>query len=305
MSGRLVILPVGKQPDIRPGEQIREVTKLTIDDRKPPPDTTRDSLLQNWLIEEMQSYNEARGVIEDYKLNSNPDKMSAHQLDELLIRFRGKGWGKWKEGKGPTLQGLALTTADFIDQKTLLCSYVDHVSIHQWYLTYRKRMLKLCLRYAQEPDITIEQFQTMNDKLKDDSAQSVPKPEALTTVAKQMIQESEKRPDQITDLLNKTLAAKEALFAAMNDLGQTVHGFKETTDNYSKDLHAFKSSVILDLSAAKKEMADVRRFFLEKDHVTEIDRLKEFLDLCDRFKKLKDAGGLDVITDCILKLEVK
>lgn len=265
-----------------------------------PGETERDSKLATFLQNEILSFHEASKVFEDFK-RLNPDRMTAWEINELLLKIRGKGWGVWKHRDN--IAGLSLTTADMIDQQTLMACYVDQISIHQWYINYRKKRLKACIRYAEQPNFTIQQLQAMNEKAEQEMIASVPPPIALATQAKVMIKEADARPDQITDLLNKTLAAKEALFAAMNDLGETVHGFKKTTDDYSKDLHAFKASVILDLGAAKKEMADVRKFFLEKEHVTEIDRLKEFLDLCDRFKKLKDEGVLDVITDCILKLE--
>ena len=254
-----------------------------------------------FMAEELASFHEATAVIERHARNNNPSQLTVEQVNELMKFRRGKGWGTWETRKDEIR--LNVTTGDLIDMNVLDADYRDHLAIHEWYLSYRKRRLKSVVRYAEDPNLTLEQFQSMNEKNTEEAVQSVPRPEALTTSAKLMIKEAEARPDQISALLTKTLEAKEALYAAMNELGETVHGFKHHTNEYSKDLHAFKSSVILDLGAAKKEMADVRKFFLEKEHVTEIERLKEFLDLCDRFKKLKDEGVLDVITDCILKLE--
>lgn len=300
MSGRLVMLPVGQDPDVQPGEKIASVTKLIIDELKNSPLSDREASLAVWLADELVSFKEAENVLEDFK-RRNPDKMDAWSISEFMLKKRGKGWGKWKHDDN--VDGLSLTTGDIIDQKTLLADYVDRLSVLQWYIAFRKRRLKLCIRYAEQTNYTIEEFQSMNEKIINETVASVPGPAALTAQAKVMHKEAESRPDQITELLNKTLAAKEALYAAMADLGETVSGFKKLTDEYSKDLHAFRSSVILDLGAAKKEMADVRKFFLEKEHVTEIDRLKEFIQLCERLKALKDAGVLDVITDAILKLE--
>lgn len=48
--------------------------------------------------------------------------------------------------------------------------------------------------------------------------------------------------------------------------------------------------------------ADVRKFFLSADHEKEIARLKEFIELCERLKKLKADGTLDALADTILKL---
>ena len=260
----------------------------------------KESQLTAWLSEEIESFNEANAVIRNHEGN-DPDKLTVQQIDQHMKLRRGKGWGFWDKTKGG--DRLNVTSGDLIDMHTLRADFLDHLGIHEWYTVYRKRRLKSVIRYAEDPNLTLEQFEAMNEKNTEEALQNVPKPEALTTVARNMINEAGGRPDQISVLLTKTLEAKEALYAAMNDLGETVHGFKKTTDDYSKDLHAFKSSVILDLSAAKKEMADVRKFFLEKEHVTEIERLREFIQLCERFKALKDAGVLDVITDAILKLE--
>lgn len=52
-----------------------------------------------------------------------------------------------------------------------------------------------------------------------------------------------------------------------------------------------------------KQFEDVRKFFLSDNHVQEMARLKEFVDLCERLKALKDAGFLDQVADTILKLE--
>jgi hypothetical protein len=49
-------------------------------------------------------------------------------------------------------------------------------------------------------------------------------------------------------------------------------------------------------------LRDIRTFFLEKDYDTEINRLREFIDVCERLRALKDAGTLDAIADTILKL---
>lgn len=301
MARKAYIAVNDDSPPLEGYETVRTIDVDVDPGKLQPGETERDSKRATFLQNEILSFHEANKVMEDFK-RLNPDKMSAHEIDRLLLKVRGKGWGKWNKGKD-SIDGLELTTSDIIDQQTLMASYVDQISIYQWYLHYRKKRMKACICYAEQPNVTIQQLLAMNEKAEQEMIGSVPPPTALATKAKVMIKEADARPDQITELLNKTLAAKEALFAAMNDLGETVHGFKKTTDDYSKDLHAFKASVILDLGAAKKEMADVRKFFLEKEHVTEIDRLKEFLDLCDRFKKLKDDGVLDVITDCILKLE--
>lgn len=50
------------------------------------------------------------------------------------------------------------------------------------------------------------------------------------------------------------------------------------------------------------ECGDVRKFFLSADHDKEIAKLKEFIELCERLRSLKNDGTLDRLADTILKL---
>ena len=49
-------------------------------------------------------------------------------------------------------------------------------------------------------------------------------------------------------------------------------------------------------------LKEVRQFFLEETYETEIRRLSEFIDLCERLKSLKESGFLDVVADTMLAL---
>jgi hypothetical protein len=49
-------------------------------------------------------------------------------------------------------------------------------------------------------------------------------------------------------------------------------------------------------------LKEVRQFFLEGDYEKEIERLHEFVDLCERLKALTQDGFLDAVADTLLKL---
>jgi hypothetical protein len=57
-----------------------------------------------------------------------------------------------------------------------------------------------------------------------------------------------------------------------------------------------------EVSAMMKPLEDLRKFFLGADHETEVARLREFVDLCERLEKLKESGFLDTVADTMLKL---
>jgi hypothetical protein len=50
------------------------------------------------------------------------------------------------------------------------------------------------------------------------------------------------------------------------------------------------------------ECSDVRKFFLSEDHDQEIKKLREFIELAERLRSLKNDGTLDRLADTILKL---
>jgi hypothetical protein len=52
-------------------------------------------------------------------------------------------------------------------------------------------------------------------------------------------------------------------------------------------------------------LKEVRQFFLEENYETEIRRLSEFIDLCERLQALKNSGFLDTVADTILALNNK
>jgi hypothetical protein len=49
-------------------------------------------------------------------------------------------------------------------------------------------------------------------------------------------------------------------------------------------------------------LREVRAFFLDKDYATELARLREFVEVCERLKLLKDCGFLDTVADTMLRL---
>ena len=60
-----------------------------------------------------------------------------------------------------------------------------------------------------------------------------------------------------------------------------------------------------DIRSLLTMLRDVRRFFLEADHATEVTRLREFVDLVERLERLKKDGFLDAVADTMLRLSEK
>lgn len=89
------------------------------------------------------------------------------------------------------------------------------------------------------------------------------------------------------------------------DLQVAKHGIseflKERTD-FLKELRRFKFSVKNEVREVLSPVRDVREFFLEDDYAKQVSRLKEFTELCEKMKDLKESGFLDSVADTMLKL---
>lgn len=71
-----------------------------------------------------------------------------------------------------------------------------------------------------------------------------------------------------------------------------------------KSVRAKRATITTELGKSLTLMKDVRKFFLDKDHETEIERLENFVTLAERMKALIEDGTVDAIVDIILRLEM-
>lgn len=99
----------------------------------------------------------------------------------------------------------------------------------------------------------------------------------------------------VTQALSVIEASREQFKGLVKDFGDMQR-------KYVEDLRIMRMSSIKELSESRRELADIRRFFLDPEHAVEVDKLKEFVEVCERMKALKDSGFLDTIADTILKL---
>ena len=67
---------------------------------------------------------------------------------------------------------------------------------------------------------------------------------------------------------------------------------------------ATKVAIEIETKQTLSTLSDVRKFFLDPRHEEEVQRLKEFVQICERLRELKADGFLDAVTDTILRLEM-
>jgi phosphoenolpyruvate-protein kinase (PTS system EI component) len=118
-------------------------------------------------------------------------------------------------------------------------------------------------------------------------------------------------------------AAEKAVSEAMQRLGFYQQQAKEAADVVGKEILTMQSLALetgelkkevignirglrmtatTEIAAVIKPLEDLRKFFLGAEHDKEVERLREFVDLCERLEKLKKSGFLDTVADTMLKL---
>lgn len=107
----------------------------------------------------------------------------------------------------------------------------------------------------------------------------------------------------LSKITEELVTSKEALQELYNDIAVMHNTLQPQFKNVVKNLRDNRMTVTVELTKSLNMMRDVRKFFLEKEHEQEIERLKEFIVLAERLRKLLDDGTLDAVTNIILKLE--
>lgn len=96
--------------------------------------------------------------------------------------------------------------------------------------------------------------------------------------------------------------ANAVLRTEMDAVGSIIEDAKEMKKLFIETLRGMRTTSTTEVAAMMKPLEDLRKFFLGADHQKEVDRLKEFVELCERLEKLKKSGFLDSVADTLIKL---
>lgn len=123
--------------------------------------------------------------------------------------------------------------------------------------------------------------------------------EWLRNKSLEMVKDAAERIGIFTAECNK---ANECLESEFKSTGLLVSHAKEMKKEVIETFRAMRMTTTTEVAAMIKPLEDLRKFFLGDDHQKEMDRLKEFVDICERLEKLKKSGFLDTVADTMLKL---
>lgn len=104
------------------------------------------------------------------------------------------------------------------------------------------------------------------------------------------------------ELLDRALDARAAMEELCNTFQSSWLEFEKTRDDRLKEMRQYRMAFDTEARQLMASLREVRNFFMDKDHDKETQKLKEFVELCERLKALKESGFLDTVADTMLKL---
>lgn len=126
--------------------------------------------------------------------------------------------------------------------------------------------------------------------------------EMNTELSKAMIKFVEVLNDKNVDLAVKSIEARKFLEWHCNHVKEKWIDWKEQSGGVLQDIRQTRVAIGHESRQLLAECGDVRKFFLSEDHEKEVAKLREFIELCERLRALKNDGTLDKVADTILKL---
>ncbi len=115
----------------------------------------------------------------------------------------------------------------------------------------------------------------------------------------------DKIDDGLREARAEMVASRTELEKTVNDLAALQTTIEGRLVDHITTLRAARMSAVQEIALSTQALRDVRKFFMESDYHEEMRRLRDFVEVCERLKRLKDDGVLDAICDSALHLAVK
>lgn len=142
---------------------------------------------------------------------------------------------------------------------------------------------------ATEPPIINRQYRDESDA------------EFDTTLNKEMEKRTDKLSDNSIELALRVKQAREFLAWSSNHMRSSWLDWMEQADKAVKDVTMTRMALDREAKATISAGKDIRDFFNGAEYQGAHLRMKEMLDLLDRFSEMKKNGTIDAFADFILK----
>lgn len=127
--------------------------------------------------------------------------------------------------------------------------------------------------------------------------------EAAVHIASTVIDRTQKQVTEDEELVRRVKEARAALDVLTDTWKSSWLDWLDQSKHILNEFRSWRMAMTAEGKIVTQEFAEVRKFFLSKDHDEEIRRLGEFVSLCERLQALKASGFLEVITETMLKLD--
>lgn len=125
----------------------------------------------------------------------------------------------------------------------------------------------------------------------------------MSDIAKLVTEDLIKRcPKEMTELARASYDARSVIEETVKGIGTVVDSFDELMKESNSRIRAERMTVVAEVAQIMKSLKEIRTFFLGPDYREEQRQLKEFIELCERLKVLKDSGFLDQVADTMIRL---
>lgn len=126
--------------------------------------------------------------------------------------------------------------------------------------------------------------------------------EVSAEIVSNIYKKGDKSISECDKLVAKAMDARAALELMCNHWKVEWLDFTEKSDARMLWMRQTRMAFDTETRLLMAQLREVRQFFLDNNHAEEISRLKEFVELCERLKALKESGFLDVVADTMIKL---
>ena len=99
--------------------------------------------------------------------------------------------------------------------------------------------------------------------------------------------------------------SKEVLEKLANDVKALSSVIEPALLDHIKGIRSARMAAVTEINQSLQALRDIRKFFLESDYQTEMERLERFVKICREINELKQTGILDVICDASIRLAIK
>jgi hypothetical protein len=109
-------------------------------------------------------------------------------------------------------------------------------------------------------------------------------------------------PSKMNPQIKAAREAREIVRELLKGIGHEMTQFEENCRDHLNVIRGKRIAMVSEATSITAALKEVRQFFIGSDYKTEMERLGEFVSLCERLQKLKDSGFLDQVADTMLNL---